>query len=80
MRRMRTASPMRDSLPCESSSTMAMSRPLMRASMTRHSPASLMKPVFETLMSQSGLRTSRLVLRNVWVRLLISTSYSVSVE
>ena len=53
---------------------------LMRASMTRHSPASLMKPVLETLISQSGLRTSRLVLRKVCVRLLISTSYSVSVS
>src|SRR6187399_2022066 len=59
--RMRRASAVRVRVPNEFRNTMMTGRSSIVVSMTRHWPASLVKPVFCTRMSQSDLPTSRLV-------------------
>jgi hypothetical protein len=78
--RTRSASPMREYFPAESRNTMISLRPARLACITRQRPASLMKPVFCRPMSQAGLRTRPLVLRNCAVRWPISTAYSCEVD
>ncbi len=78
--RMRSASAMREYLPAESSSTMISLRPAICACITRHWPASLMKPVFCRPMSQVGLATRRSVVWNCTLRRPSSTSSDGVVE
>ncbi len=78
--RMRLASATRVYLPNEFSSTMTTGRSSIWACITRHWPASLMKPVFCTVMSQAGLRTSEFVFRNCSICRPTFTSSPVLVE